>query len=56
MLESAWLLHRSMIYNLRQIKMSLVVQRDWSRDEGELEVEGSGEAEELGGQVEERVE
>ena len=45
-----------MIYNLHQIEMSLAVQRDWSQEEGEPEVEGSGEAEELGGQVEERVE
>ena len=36
--------------------MTLAVWRDWSREEGELEVEGSGEAEESGGQVEEWVE
>ena len=56
MSESMWLLHQSLIYNLRQVKMSLAVQRDWSREEGEPEVEGSGEAEELEGQVEEWAE
>ena len=42
-----------MIYNLCRIEMTLVVQRDQSQEEGELEVKGSGEAEELGGQAEE---
>ena len=55
-LESAWLLHWSVVYNLCQIEMTLVVQRDWSWDEGEPEVGGSGEAEELEGQVEECTE
>ena len=36
--------------------MMLAVWRDWSWEEGELEVEGSGESEELEGQVEEWVE
>ena len=49
-------LRQSMIYNLWQIKMSLAVWRDRSRDEGELEVGGSGEAEESEGQVEEQAE
>ena len=47
-LESMQLLHRSMTYNLRQIEMTLAVWRDWSREEGEPEVKGSGEAEESG--------
>ena len=55
-MESVWLLHQSMIYYLHQIKMALAVWRDWGQDEGELEVGGSGEAEELEGQAEERVE
>ena len=42
MSESTWLLHWSVIYNLHQIKMMLAVQRDWSQDEGEPEVGGSG--------------
>ena len=54
--ESMWLLCRSVIYNLHWIEMMLVVWRDWSREEGELEVEGSGEAEESGEQVKERAE
>ena len=45
-----------MIYNLHQIKMSLAVQRDWSQEDGDLEVKGLGEAEESGGQVAEQVE
>ena len=56
MLESAWLLHRLMVYNLRSIEMSLAIWRDRSWEEGELEVKGSGEAEESGGQAEERAE
>ena len=48
-LESAWLLHWSVVYNLCQIEMTLVVQRDWSWDEGEPEVGGSEGAEELEG-------
>ena len=56
MSESVQLLHHSMIYNLHRIKMTLVVRRDQSQEEGELEVEGSGEAEELGGQAEEQAE
>ena len=55
-LESAWLLCQSVISNLHRIKMMLVVWRDRSREEGELEVKGSGEAEESGEQVEEQVE
>ena len=54
--ESAWLLRCSVIYNLRQIEMTLAVRRDRSREEGELEVKGSGEAEELGERAEERME
>ena len=54
--ERAWLLHRSMTFNLHQIKMMLAVQRDRSREEGEPEVEGSGEAEGSGRQAEERAE
>ena len=54
--ESVWLLHRSMIYNLHRIEMMLVVWRDQSREEGEPEVKGSGEAEESGEWVEERTE
>ena len=45
-----------MVYNLRRIEMLLVIRRDRSREEGELEVEGSGEAEESGGQAEEQAE
>ena len=56
MSESVWLLCHSMIFNLRQIEMTLVVQRDQSWEEGEPEVEGLGEAEELGEQVEEQTE
>ena len=55
-LESARLLRRSIIYNLHWIEMTLVVWRDWSREEGEPEVEGSGEAEESGEQAEEWTE
>ena len=54
--ESMQLLCRSVIYNLCQIDMSLAVQRDRSQEEGEPEVKGSGEAEELGEQVEEQAE
>ena len=54
--ESVWLLHCSMIYNLRRIEMMLAVWRDQSREEGEPAVKGSGEAEELGERVEERTE
>ena len=54
--ESMWLLHQLMVYNLCRIEMELVVWRDQGWEEGELEVEGSGEAEELGGQVEEWAE
>ena len=54
--ESTWLLHRSMIFNLHWIEMTLAVQRDWSWEEGELEVEGSGDAEELGERAEEWME
>ena len=54
--EGVWLLCQSVIYNLQRIKMMLAVRRDQSQDEGELEVGGSGEAEELEGQVEEQVE
>ena len=54
--ESVRLLHRSMTYNLHWIEMMLVVRRDRSREEGELEVKGSGEAEELGEWAEERME
>ena len=45
-----------MVYNLHRIEMMLAVQRDRSWEEGELEVEGSGEAEELGEWAEERTE
>ena len=51
--ESVWLLCPSVIYNLRWIEMTLAMQRDRSREEGEPEVKGSGEAEELGEQAEE---
>ena len=54
--ESARLLRQSVTYNLRQIEMTMAVRRDWSREEGELEVEGSGEAEESGEQAEEWAE
>ena len=54
--ESAQLLCRSMIFNLCRIEMMLVVQRDQSREEGELEVEGLGEAEESGEWAEEQME
>ena len=50
------MLHQSVIYNLHRIKMTLAVRRDWRREEGEPEVEGSGEAEESGEWVEERTE
>ena len=43
MSESAWLLGCSMVFNLCWIEMTLAVQRDWSQEEGEPEVEGSGE-------------
>ena len=56
MSESARLLRHSMVFNLQWIEMSLVVQRDWSWEEGEPEVEGLGEAEESGEWVEERTE
>ena len=42
-MESAWLLHHSMIFNLHWIEMTLAVRRDQSWEEGEPEVEGSGE-------------
>ena len=45
-----------MIYNLHQIEITLVVRRNWSWEEGESEVKGSGKAEESGGQAEERAE
>ena len=54
--ESMWLLHCSIVYNLRQIEMMLAVWRDRSQEEGEPEVKGSGEVEESGEQVEERTE
>ena len=54
--ESVQLLCQSMIYNLRWIEMMLAMQRDQSQGEGESEVKGSGEAEELGGQAEEWAE
>ena len=54
--ESMQLLRCSMIYNLCRIKMTLAVQRDQSWEEGELEVEGSGEAEESGERAEEQTE
>ena len=54
--ESARLLHRSIIYNLRRIEMTLAVRRDWSQEEGEPEVKGSGEAEESGERAEEWME
>ena len=44
-----------MVYNLRRIEMTLAVQRDRSQGEGEPEVKGLGEAEELGEQVEEQM-
>ena len=56
MLESAWLLHHLMVYNLWSIEMSLAIRRVRSWEEGELEVKGSGEAEESGGQAEEQAE
>ena len=56
MLESMRPLHQSVVYNLHWIEMTLVVQRDQSRDEGELEVGGSGEAEESEGRAEEWTE
>ena len=54
--ESMQLLRRSMVYNLRWIKMMLAVWRGQSQEEGEPEVEGSGEAEESGEWAEERME
>ena len=54
--ESMRLLHCSMVYNLCQIEMTLAVRRDRSREEGEPEVEGLGEAEELGERAEEQME
>ena len=45
-----------MIYNLCWIEMTLAVRRDRSREEGEPEVEGLGEAEELGEWAEEQTE
>ena len=54
--ESAWLLRRFIVYNLCWIEMMLAVQRDQSQEEGELEVEGSGEAEKSGEQAEEWME
>ena len=50
------LLRCSLIFNLHWIEMTLVVQRDRSREEGEPEVKGSGEAEESGEWVEEWTE
>ena len=55
-LESVWLLHWLVVYNLHWIEMMLAVWGDWSRDEGEPEVRGSEEAEESEGQVEEQAE
>ena len=52
-LESTWLLHWLVIYNLRWIEMTLAVWRDQSWEEGEPEVRGLGEAEESEGQVKE---
>ena len=54
--ENMRLLHRSMVYNLRWIEMTLAVRRGQSQEEGEPEVEGSGEAEESGERAEERME
>ena len=54
--ESVWLLHCSIIYNLRRIKMMLAVRRDRSQEEGEPEVKGSEEVEELGEGAEEQTE
>ena len=54
--ESTQLLCRSVTYNLRRIEMTMAVQRDWSQEEGEPEVEGLGEAEELGERAEEQME
>ena len=45
-----------MVYNLHWIEMMLAVWRDQSQEEGELKVEGLGEAEELGEWVEEWTE
>ena len=45
-----------MVYNLHWIEMMLAVRRDRSQEKGELEVEGSGEAEESGEWVEEQTE
>ena len=44
------------IFNLCWIETTLAVQRDWSWEEGEPEVRGSGEAEESEGQAEEWAE
>ena len=55
MSESTQLLRRSLTFNLRWIKMTLVVQRDRSQEEGEPEDEGSGEAEESGEWAEEQM-
>ena len=54
--ESMQLLRHSMVYNLHWIEMMLAVWRDQSQEEGELKVEGLGEAEELGEWVEEWTE
>ena len=54
--ESMQLLHQLVTYNLHRIKMTLAVQREQSWEEGELEVWGSGEAEESERQVEEWAE
>ena len=55
-LEGMQLLRQSVVYNLCWIEMMLAVWRDQSWEEGEPEVEGSGEAEELGEWVEEWME
>ena len=55
-LESVQLLHQLVIYNLCWIEMTLAVWGDQSQDKGELEVRGSGEAEESVGRVEEWAE
>ena len=53
-MEESRLLHRVLVHNLRHIEMAF---EGWSgEEEGELEVEGSGEADESEGQVEERAE
>ena len=53
-MENVWLLHHLLVHNLWKIKMTLEGQR--GQEEGESEVGGSGEVEELEEWAEEQAE